>query len=109
LPAYAAVRTLVRAATSVLASLGVLGAAATREPLADGRDAVRTVAALGRQLELRSATGTVVPTDFIDIADAPGTYPSLFAWIHRRESKATIPAIIPSARLARAEEERPEV
>jgi hypothetical protein len=87
LPAYSTVRPLVRAASAALADVAL-----ARE--ADAR-ALQRGAELGRALELRDLTGTLVPADFIELTDWPGGTPEVAAFIRFRDSHAPVPADLP--------------
>jgi hypothetical protein len=87
LPAYDSIRNEVRAASVALAGIAVGG-----PDVRVRRDALRQGAELGRVLELRDATGALVPTDFIELTDWPGGNPEVAAMIRLRVSHARRPA-----------------
>ena len=87
LPAYAAVQALVRSASVALADVG-LGRPANAV-------ALRRAADLGRALELREATGALVPVDSIELTEWPGGEPEVAAFVRLRESHAPVPAAVP--------------
>ena len=92
LPAYAAVRPLVRAATDALRGLGFLGPPADPVSSDAGRAALQRGATLGRALELRDARGALVTADFVELMDWPGAESEVTAWVRAREAPAAVPA-----------------
>lgn len=82
LPAYAAIQSRVRAASAALADVA-LGSTADAGAL---HDAIL----LGRALELRDATGTLVPVDYIELTHWPGGSPEVAAFIRIREAHAPV-------------------
>jgi len=87
LTAYAAIQSRVRAASVALADVA-LGSPANAGAL---HDAI----VLGRALELRDATGTLVPVDYIELTHWPGGTPEVAAFIRIREAHAPVPARVP--------------
>jgi len=106
LPAYGAVRPLVRAASEALGAL-VVGAPAPA-PAAGRGAAFARAAALGRALELRDAWGGLVATDFIELLDRPGAEPPLAAFVGFRMAPAGAPAPAPPRRGGGPDASRPE-
>ena len=84
LPAYAAVQPMVRRASSALADVAL------------GRPtnaiALQEAAGLGRTLELRDASGALVPVDFIELTEWPGGNIEFAAFVRLRDSHAIVPA-----------------
>ena len=87
LPAYEALRRIVRSASEALADVALANTRGEPESLA-----LHQNAELGRGLELRDATGALVPTDFIELTEWPGGSPEVAATIRFREAHAAIPA-----------------
>ena len=92
LPAYEVIRPVARAATDAMRNLGYLGPVADPAPDVRRREALAMAAALARELELRDAHDRVIPTDFIDVGDWPGTATPVFAWIGIRHEHGGMPA-----------------
>jgi len=94
LPAYEAIRSLVRAASVALSTVvaGEPTAAAADQALM--QTALRRAAELGRSLELRDAAGALVPTDFIDLTEWPGGHPEVAAIVGLRDSHAGVRASV---------------
>lgn len=86
LPAYAAVRPIVLRASSALADVA-LGRAANAF-------ALQEAAELGRVLELRDASGVLVPVDFIELTEWPGGNIEFAAFVRLRDSHALMPATV---------------
>ena len=87
LAAYADIQPFVREASGALADVA-LGRSANAL-------ALNRAAALGRALELRDATGALVPVDFIELTDWPGGTPAVAAFIRMREARAPVLARMP--------------
>ena len=104
LPAYEAIRSLVRAASVALSTAALLGpgegAGAGAEQRLRTQLTLRRAAELGRALELRDAAGALVPTDYIELTEWPGGHPEIAALIGLRDSHAGVPARVrpPEAR-----------
>jgi len=107
LPGYEAIQPMVRQASRALSAV-VLDAAGTPglRPLAS-EAALGRAAELGRALELRDATGALVPTDFIDLTEWPGGTPAVAATIGLRDSHARQPAPAAPPRIADSAAEPP--
>ena len=84
LPAYDALQPIVLRASSALADVA-LGRAANAI-------ALQAAAALGRVLELRDASGALVPVDFIELTEWPGWNVQFAAFVGLRDSHAIVPA-----------------
>jgi hypothetical protein len=84
LPAYSAIQPLVRQASAALANVA-LGRSANAV-------ALQHAAALGRAVELRDSTGALVPVDFIELTDWPGSKPEVAAFIRLRGAHARVQA-----------------
>ncbi len=80
LPAYEAIRPIVRAASDALRAATV----GPSETEIVSRRALQQGAALGRDLELIDRAGELVPTDFIELGEWPGEDPQVRAWISFR-------------------------
>ena len=93
LPAYESIRPLVRAASIALSQVALAGTGETALPPVRSQTALHRGAELGRALELRDATGALVPTDFIDLTDWPGGEPAVAAIVGLRDSHAARPAV----------------
>jgi len=87
LPAYEAIRPIVRAASAAIRA----GAVADQAPPVSA-DALHRGAALGKDLELHDSAGRLVPTAFIELAEWPGEVPEVRAWIGIRGVPAGQPA-----------------
>jgi len=94
LPAYDAVRSLVREASVALSSVALAGSGEAAGPQLRSQTALRRAAELGRALELRDAAGALVPTDFIDLTDWPGGHPEVAAIVGLRDSHAGVRAVV---------------
>lgn len=94
LPAYEAIRSLVRAASVALSTVVVGGTTTTAADQAPIQTLLRRAAELGRALELRDATGALVPTDFIDLTEWPGGHPEVAAIVGLRDSHAGVRATV---------------
>lgn len=84
LPAYDTLQPIVRRASDALADVA-LGRAANAT-------ALQAAAALGRVLELRDASGALVPVDFIELTEWPGGNVQFAAFVALRDSHAIVPA-----------------
>lgn len=89
LPAYAAIRPLVQAATDALSGVTAEpgDAAAEERAAAFGR-----AAALGRVLEVRDERGVAVAADYVELHDRPGAKPEVVAAVGFRGAPAHVPA-----------------
>ena len=87
LAAYDMLSPLVRTASVALADVA-LGRAADAT-------ALQQAAMRGRVLELRDATGALVPVDFIELTEWPGGTPEVAAFIRLRDAHAPVPAVVP--------------
>jgi len=88
LPAYESIRPIVRAASIALRAVAV----SAEDADSRSRDALHRGAALGRDLELQSSKGELVPTDFIELVEWPGETPEVRAWVGLRGVPAREPA-----------------
>ena len=86
LPAYGAIRPIVRAASLALADAAL------------GRDGstpdLRAGAELGRSLELRDQSGALIAADFVDLTEWPGGNPEVAAIIRLRHAFGPVPAVV---------------
>lgn len=69
LPGYAAIAPVVRAASTAMDALGLLGRAGAVQSPAEREAAFGRAAALGRELELRDVTGAYLPADSIELME----------------------------------------
>ena len=95
LPGYAPLQPIVRAASEALRNLLPAGPPADRGTELAAERALGRGAELGRELELRDATGLLVPTDFIELSEWRGGNPEVAALIRFRLSHAAVPARLP--------------
>ena len=96
LPAYAAVRDVIRDATHVLWEVGLFGVPGDADR---SRDAVRAADTLAQaaalRLELRDATGQPVPTAFVNVLEMPSREPELTAVVRFEDAHAPVGARLP--------------
>lgn len=97
LPAYDAIRQLVRSASRALSSVALGASSAPDLPPMASRSALARAAELGRSLELYDAAGALVPTDFIDLTDWPGGNPEIAAIVGLRDSHSRVQARVEPA------------
>jgi hypothetical protein len=95
LPGYSPIQPIVRAASEALRNLLPTGPPADRGTELHAERALGRGAELGRTLELRDATGLLVPTDFIELSEWRGGNPEIAALIRFRLSHAAVPARLP--------------
>jgi hypothetical protein len=95
LPGYAPIQPIVRAASEALRNLLPVGPPADLGTTLAAERALSRAAELGRVLELRDATGLLIPTDFIELSEWRGGNPEVAALIRFRLSHAAVPARLP--------------
>lgn len=100
LPGYAPIQPVVRAASEALRNLLPAGPPADRGTELTAERALGRGAELGRALELRDATGVLVPTDFIELSEWRGGNPEVAALIRFRFSHTGVPARLPTRQTA---------